>query len=87
MRSVCRALLLMSLVSSHVWAQNQSANAARSAEEEIKSLEHERNVAIQLWRGTPTLQGPDLLKSLKQRGIGIDLVATAAAAGIRSAAT
>ena len=46
MRSVCRALLLMSLVSSHVWAQNQSANAARSAEEEIKSLEHERNVAI-----------------------------------------
>jgi hypothetical protein len=42
MRSVCRASL-MSLVSFQVWAQN---NAAPSAEEEIKSLEHERNVAI-----------------------------------------
>jgi ketosteroid isomerase-like protein len=46
MRSVCRALLLMSLVFFQVWAQNQNANAAPSAEEEIKSLEQERNVAI-----------------------------------------
>ena len=46
MRSVCRALLLMSLVSFQVWAQNQHANAAPSAEQEIKSLERERNVAI-----------------------------------------
>jgi hypothetical protein len=36
----------MSLVSFQVWAQNQNANAAPSAEEEIKSLEQERNVAI-----------------------------------------
>ena len=36
----------MSLVSSYVWAQNQSANAALSPEEEIKSLEQERNRAI-----------------------------------------
>ncbi|HXO33920.1 MAG TPA: nuclear transport factor 2 family protein [Candidatus Acidoferrales bacterium] len=43
MRSVCRALLLMSLVSLQAWAQN---NAAPSAEEEIRSLEQERNVAI-----------------------------------------
>ena len=43
MRSVCRALLLMSLVSLQTWAQN---NAAPSAEEEIRSLERERNVAI-----------------------------------------
>src|SRR3984957_7261035 len=43
MRSVCRALLLMSLVSLEAWAQN---NAAPSAEEEIRSLEQERNVAI-----------------------------------------
>ena len=43
MRSVCRALLLMSLVSLQTWAQN---NAAPSAEEEIRSLEQERNVAI-----------------------------------------
>ena len=46
MRSVCRALLLVSLVSFQVWAQNQNANAAASAEEEIKSQEQERNVAI-----------------------------------------
>jgi uncharacterized protein (TIGR02246 family) len=46
MRFVCRALLLMSLVCSYVWAQNQSANAALSAEEEIKSLEQDRNRAI-----------------------------------------
>src|SRR3984957_8090528 len=43
MRSVCRALVLMSLVSFQAWAQN---NAAPSAEEEIRSLEQERNVAI-----------------------------------------
>jgi ketosteroid isomerase-like protein len=36
----------MSLVSFQVWAQNQNANAAPSAEEEIQSLEQERNVAI-----------------------------------------
>jgi len=29
-----------------MWAQNQSADTTRSAEEEIRSLEHERNVAI-----------------------------------------
>jgi len=46
MRSVCRASLLMSLVSFQVCAQNQHANAAPSAEQEIKSLERERNVAI-----------------------------------------
>jgi ketosteroid isomerase-like protein len=46
MRSVGRALLLMSLVPLQVWAQNQNANATPSAEEEIKSLEQERNVAI-----------------------------------------
>jgi hypothetical protein len=46
MRSVCRALLLMSLVSFPVWAQNQNANAAPSAGEEIKSKEQEQNVAI-----------------------------------------
>jgi ketosteroid isomerase-like protein len=46
MRSVCRTLLLMSLVSSHGWAQNQRATADPSAEEEIKSLELERNAAI-----------------------------------------
>jgi hypothetical protein len=46
MRSVCSALLLMSLVSFHVWAQNEKAKAAPSAEEEIKSLEQERNIAI-----------------------------------------
>ena len=45
MRLVCRALLL-SLVSFQVSAQTQNANAAPSAEQEIKSLEQERNVAI-----------------------------------------
>jgi hypothetical protein len=63
MRSVYRALLLMSLVSCQAWAQNQSANAAPSAQEEIKSLEreHERNLAILngessgLPRGIPTV--------------------------------
>jgi hypothetical protein len=34
---------------------------------------------------SPTLQGPDLLESLRQRGIPIDLIATAAAAGVRFA--
>ena len=46
MRLLCRALLLMGLLSSSMWAQNQSADTTRSAEEEIRSLEHERNVAI-----------------------------------------
>jgi ketosteroid isomerase-like protein len=46
MRSVWKALLLMSLVPFHLWAQKPSASAAPSEEEEIKSLEHERNVAI-----------------------------------------
>jgi hypothetical protein len=36
----------MSLVSSQVWAQIQSATVAPSAEDQIKSLEQERNVAI-----------------------------------------
>lgn len=36
----------MSFVSCYLGAQNQNANPAPSAEEEIRSLENERNVAI-----------------------------------------
>jgi ketosteroid isomerase-like protein len=46
MRSICGALLLMSLVVGHVWAQAPGAKAASPAEEEIKALENERNEAI-----------------------------------------
>jgi uncharacterized protein (TIGR02246 family) len=45
-RLICRALLFMSLVSSCVWAQDQSANAVLSPEEEIQALEQVRNRAI-----------------------------------------
>ena len=46
MRLTFKALLLVIWVSSCIWAQTQSANATLSPEDEIKSLEQERNKAI-----------------------------------------